>query len=257
MKKPHRRKQPEAPPAARSGVTAPAPPVRLRRSVALFLILLPSLLVLWRLVLLEPLQALSRGAIQGVFSLLPFPGSRSAELITVDSNNGDWVVHASLLLWPEREITVQLAGAHEAGVRVQPVMLQCFSLCLPIFWALALAVWPGKQLFRESFRYRHAATGNYFRSISSAVSGILVRQVFRRSLFNMGGVLASVGGVPHSERGAVRHSAAIGYWAPSETARAGVRRIFSANTANPKSMIRISQTYKCIHSNHAWFHWFR
>lgn len=122
--------------------------MRLRRSLALFLILLPSLLVLWRLVLLEPLKALSRGAIQGVFSLLPFPGSGSAELITVDSNNGDWVVHASLLLWQEREITVQLAGAHEAGVRVQPVMLQCFSLCLPIFWALALAVWPGKQLFR-------------------------------------------------------------------------------------------------------------
>jgi hypothetical protein len=46
--------------------------VRLRRSVALFLILLPSLLVLWRLVLLEPPKALSRGAIQGVFSLLPF-----------------------------------------------------------------------------------------------------------------------------------------------------------------------------------------
>ena len=104
--------------------------------------------MLWRLVLLEPLKALSRGAIQGVFSLLPFPGSGSAELITVDSNNGDWVVHASLLLWPEREITVQLAGAHAAGVRVQPVMLQCFSLCLPIFWALTLAVWPGKRLIR-------------------------------------------------------------------------------------------------------------
>src|ERR1017187_6825358 len=148
MKKPHRRKQPETPPAARPGVTAPAPPVRLRRSVALFLILLPSLLVLWKLLLLEPLEALSRGAIQGVFSLLPFPGSGSAELITVDRGNGDWIVHASLLLLPEREITVQIAGANEAGVRMQPVMLQCFSLGLPIFWALALAVWPGKRLWR-------------------------------------------------------------------------------------------------------------
>lgn len=144
----HRPKRPEAPPAARPGVPAPAAPVRPWRSLAVFLILLASLLVLWKLVLLEPLEALSRGAIQGVFSLLPFPGSGSAELITVDRGNGDWIVHASLLLLPEREITVQIAGANEAGVRMQPVMLQCFSLCLPIFWALALAVWPGKRLFR-------------------------------------------------------------------------------------------------------------
>jgi hypothetical protein len=144
----HRHKQAEAPPAARSEAPETVAPVRLWRSLALFLILLASMLVLWKLVLLEPLQALSRGAIQGVFSLLPFPGSGSAELITVDSNNGDWVVHAYLLLLPEREITKQIAGEHEAGVRMQPVMLQCFSLGLPLFWALALAVWPGKRLWR-------------------------------------------------------------------------------------------------------------
>ena len=144
----HRHKQAEGPPATRPGVLATVAPVRLWRSLALFLILLASMLLLWKLVLLAPLQALSRGAIQGVFSLLPFPGSGSAELITVDSSTGDWVVHASLLLLTEREITVQIAGANEAGVRMQPVMLQCFSLSLPIFWALALAVCPGKRLWR-------------------------------------------------------------------------------------------------------------
>jgi hypothetical protein len=118
------------------------------RSLALFAVLLGALLVLWRLVLLEPLLTMSRGAIQSVFSLLPYPGSGSAELITVDSGNGDWVVHASLLLLPERAITTQLAGLRDAGVRTQPVMLQCFSLSLPIFWALALAAWPGKPLGR-------------------------------------------------------------------------------------------------------------
>jgi hypothetical protein len=144
----HRRKPAEAPPAARPVALHTAAPVRPWHSLALFLILLASSLALWRLVLLQPLEALSRGAIQGVFSLLSFPASGSSELITVDPGNGDWVVHASLLLLPEREITRQIAGAEEAGVRVQPVMLQCFSLCLPLFWALALAVWPGKQLWR-------------------------------------------------------------------------------------------------------------
>jgi hypothetical protein len=122
--------------------------VRPWRSLGLFLILLVCLLAFWRLVLLEPLKVLSRDAFQGIFSLLPFPNSGNAQLITVDSANGDWVVHASLLGLTEREITIQIAGAQEAGVRVQPVMIQCFSLSLPIFWALALAVWPGKDLWR-------------------------------------------------------------------------------------------------------------
>jgi hypothetical protein len=148
VRKRQRPKQPAAPPATRPRVLETTAGVNLWRSLALFLILLVSTLVLWKLVLLEPLETLSRGAIQGVFRLLRFPASGSAELITVDPNNGDWVVHASLLLLPEREITIQIAGAQEAGVRMQPAMLQCFSLCLPLFWALALAVWPGKRLLR-------------------------------------------------------------------------------------------------------------
>jgi hypothetical protein len=118
------------------------------RSVSLFVVLLASTLLLWRLVLLPPLLTLSRGAIQSLFRLLPFPGSGSAELISVDGSNGDWVVHASLLSLSERDLTKQIAGSHEAGVRVQPVMLQCFSVSLPIFWSLALAAWPGKELGR-------------------------------------------------------------------------------------------------------------
>lgn len=147
-RKRHPPKQPAAPPAARPEAIETAAPVNLWRSLALFLILLASLLPLWKLVLLQPMMALSRGAIQGSFHLLPFPESASGELITVDTGNGDWIVHASLLLLPEREITKQIAGLHEAGVRMQPVMLQCFSVCLPIFWALALAVWPGRHFWR-------------------------------------------------------------------------------------------------------------
>jgi hypothetical protein len=108
-----------------------------------FAILLPAMLLLWRLVLLKPLLAVSRGVAEVSFSLLP--GSGSAELITLDGK-GDWIVHASLL-FREREVTRQ-TGLQSPGVRTPLQMLQCFSLCLPIFWALALVTWPGKRVLR-------------------------------------------------------------------------------------------------------------
>ncbi len=138
-------------------ITSPAPkprleetlgPVPLRRTLLLFPILLIAFLVLWRLVLLTPLLDGYRGIIQSCFRILPFPASSTSELITVDPQNGDWIVHASLLLLPERDITKQIAAGHEAGVRTPPVMLQCFTLSLPIFWALTLTVWPGKRVWR-------------------------------------------------------------------------------------------------------------
>ena len=145
-KNPRRKKAPSpAPPTRREETPAPVP---LRRTLLLFPILLVAFLVFWRLALLTPLLEAYRGIIQGCFRVLPFPGSSTSELITVDPQNGDWIVHASLLLLPEREITKQIAAGHEAGVRTQPVMLQCFTLSLPIFWALSLAVWPGKRLWR-------------------------------------------------------------------------------------------------------------
>jgi hypothetical protein len=147
MSKHPRPKQAEPPPAARPSPRI-ATPIHVWRSVGLFVILLATMLLLWRVVLLKPLLALSRGAIQVCFRLLPLPASGSAELITVDSSNGDWIVHGSLLLLREREITQQLAGSRDAGVRTQPVMLQIFSLSLPIFWALVLPVWPGKRIWR-------------------------------------------------------------------------------------------------------------
>src|SRR5579872_7487589 len=99
------------------------------------------MLVLWKSVCLQPLLSLSRGAIQTCFRLSPLPESGSGELITVDSGNGEWNVHAMLLGLPERDITKEIAGQHEAAVRTPIAMLQCFSVCLPIFWALSLAVW--------------------------------------------------------------------------------------------------------------------
>jgi hypothetical protein len=133
------------PPTSSQEALAPVP---LRRTLLLFPILLVAFLVLWRLVLLTPLLDAYRGIIQGCFRALPFPASSTSELITVDPQNGDWIVHASLLLLPEREITKQIAAGHEVGVRTQPVMLQCFTLSLPIFWSLSLTVWPGKRLWR-------------------------------------------------------------------------------------------------------------
>ncbi|HLK65923.1 MAG TPA: hypothetical protein VKU19_20955 [Bryobacteraceae bacterium] len=118
------------------------------RSLGIFAALLVCALVLWKLVLLTPLLDFSRTVIQVCFRALPFPESQTQQLITVDNGNGDWVVHASYLHLAERDITKQIAGEHEAGVRTQPVMLQVFSLSLPFFWALSLAVWPGKQAAR-------------------------------------------------------------------------------------------------------------
>jgi hypothetical protein len=144
-KSPRQKKAPTtAPPRSQE---TPAP-IRLGRTLLLFPILLVAFLALWRLVLLTPLLEASRSIIQGCFRVLPFPGSSTGELVTVDPRNGDWIVHASLLLLPEREITKQIAAGHEAGVRTPPVMLQCFTLSLPIFWALSLTVWPGKRLWR-------------------------------------------------------------------------------------------------------------
>jgi hypothetical protein len=134
--------------AAQSVAAATPAPVSLWRTAAWFLILLTGMLLLWRLVLLQPLETLQRGAIQGCFRMLPLPGSESSELITVDRENGDWIVHASLLQLQEREETRQIAGTLEAGVRLQPAMLQLFSLGLPLYWALSLTVWPGKELWR-------------------------------------------------------------------------------------------------------------
>jgi hypothetical protein len=127
---------------------APTAPIPLGRSLAIFAILMASLLVFWRLVLLKPALDFERGAIQACFRVLPLASSGSGELITLDPQNGDWVVHASLLHLPEREVTRQIAGAQDAGVRTQPVMLQCFSVCFPLFWAVTLAVWPGKEAWR-------------------------------------------------------------------------------------------------------------
>jgi hypothetical protein len=145
----HPNKPTKTPPAKPSGAPlAIAAPIRLGKTVAVFLLLLLSLLLLWKFVLLQPVLVLSRQAIEKSFSLLPCPKSGAAQLITVDPANHDWVIHAALLLLTPREITVQLAGDHEAGVRVQPPNLECFHLCLPIFWALVFPVWPGKQLWR-------------------------------------------------------------------------------------------------------------
>ncbi|SPF45177.1 membrane hypothetical protein [Candidatus Sulfopaludibacter sp. SbA4] len=135
-----RHDQAGAPPAPRTGMSRT--PIHLRRSLALFVILLATMLLLWRLVLLKPMLALSRDIVEVSFSLLPSAGS--AELITMDSN-GDWIVRASLL-FPAREATRQ-ASMGEVGVRTSRKMLQCFSLCFPIFWALALAAWPGRRVW--------------------------------------------------------------------------------------------------------------
>jgi len=86
--------------------------------------------------------ALSRDVTEVSFSLLSSAGS--AELITIDSN-GNWIVRASLL-FPARETTRQ-TGPGEVGVRTSRKMLQCFSVCFPIFWALALAARPGRRLW--------------------------------------------------------------------------------------------------------------
>lgn len=102
------------------------------RSLILFGILLSAALALWRLVLLKPLLALSRDVVDISFSLLV--GVSSAGYVTVDSG-GDWIVHDPLR-FPEPRIAVALEG------------LQCFSMCLPIFWALALAARPGQRLWR-------------------------------------------------------------------------------------------------------------
>ncbi len=148
MNKRQRKKPSVAAPAPSPVAQAEAAPPGLWRSVALFLVLLAAMLIFWRLVLLQPLESIQRSVIQVCFRVLPFPGSGSNELITVDNGNGDWIAHASLLLLPEREVTRQLAGAQEAGVRLQPAMLQLFSLCLPLYWAMSLAVWPGKEVWR-------------------------------------------------------------------------------------------------------------
>lgn len=143
----HRYNHAEAPPVPRAEQSGTAAPLHLRHSLVLFVIFLAAVLLLWQFVLLEPLLALSRGVIEVSFSLLPLPGAGSAELIRVDSN-GDWIVLASHLFLPEREIARQTFGLREAGVRIQRELLPPFSLSLPIFWALTLAARPGKRLTR-------------------------------------------------------------------------------------------------------------
>lgn len=142
-----RQSRTEVPPASRAELSRTAAPIHPWRFLVQFVILLAAMLLLWHVVLLEPLLALSRGAIEVSFSLLPLPGGSSAELIRVDSN-GDWIVLAPHLLLPEREITRQAFGSREAGVRIQRELLPTLSLCLPIFWALALAARPGKRFGR-------------------------------------------------------------------------------------------------------------
>jgi hypothetical protein len=167
MSKPPQPKPADAPLALERPSPGSAAPIHLWRTLGLFVILLATTLLLWRLVLLTPLKALSRGAIQVCFRLLPLPGSGSTELITVDSATGDWIVHGSLLLLRERDITQELAGSSDAGVRMQPAMLQLFSLSLPIYWALALPVWPDKRLWRV------LGTGTLLLAVISELSLVL------------------------------------------------------------------------------------
>ena len=69
----HRHNRAEARPVP--GADLPGTPVRinLQRSLILFVMFLAATLALWRLVLLKPLLALSRGVIEVSFSLLPLP----------------------------------------------------------------------------------------------------------------------------------------------------------------------------------------
>jgi len=142
MSKRNRRNQAGTPSAPRTELSGPGAPIHPGRSLALFVIILPTMLVLWRLVLLRPMLAVSRDVVEVSFSLLP--GVGSAEFITMDSN-GDWIVRASLL-FPARERTRQ-ASRGEVGLRASREMLQSFSLCFPVFWALTLAAWPGRRLW--------------------------------------------------------------------------------------------------------------
>jgi hypothetical protein len=118
-------------------------PIFFRRSLVLFVLFFAATLLLWRLVLLSPMLALSRDVMEASFSLLASARTDAAELITADGN-GDWIVRASLLFQP-RQVTRQTA-LPEPDVRTPRRILQSFSLAFPIFWALALAVGSGKRL---------------------------------------------------------------------------------------------------------------
>lgn len=137
----NRQKQARPRPEVRSG--EPGKPIRWGRSLAWFLLLLAALLPLWRLVLLDPMLALSRAMVEVPAGVVG--GRGSAELITV-SGEGDWIVHAPVL-FTAREVTRQTA-LKEPGVRIPRAALQFFSLSFPIFWALALAVERGRRLGR-------------------------------------------------------------------------------------------------------------
>lgn len=99
----------------------------------LFLLLLVPMLTFWRLVLLRPLLTLSFSAVDASFSLLL--GNHSEGYVTLANSRGDWTVHDPLLS-PQPQISAPVEA------------LQCFSLCLPIFWALALAPGFSQRVWR-------------------------------------------------------------------------------------------------------------
>jgi hypothetical protein len=144
MAKPTQLKPPAAAPAKAPAL--PAPSSRLWRSLVLFVILLVATILFWKIVLLKPLNAMLRGVSELSFSLLP--GGGSTEIITVDAN-GDWLIHASVLFRPRPVAQHNLQpNADPQIVRTPYQWFPALTLALPIFWAIALAVRPGKGVWR-------------------------------------------------------------------------------------------------------------
>lgn len=115
---------------------------RLKPAVFLvrFLPLLVGTLLVWRFLLLSPLLDCSRAGVETFFHLIP---GDSMGHIRVE-NQGDWIVYPPGP--PPERGAVQKAGLlTELGVRMPRGMLQCFSLSLPIFWALVLATYPHQR----------------------------------------------------------------------------------------------------------------